>query len=196
MDSGESLDILDTWQEPDGTHVARINGLGTEFRAPTRDEALEAAADELSQLQETAEGRELMARHGLFERYAYVRGKYAQVHAHVGAQTPATEPLTEAGFEALMASGAPFVVDFWATWCQPCKSFAPIFESVADEMRDELQFRAADLEAEASLAERLEVLAVPTIIGFAGGVERYRTVGALRRTELIDSLRTHVLGQP
>lgn len=81
-------------------------------------------------------------------------------------------------FNAALSSGEPFLVDFFATWCGPCKQMAPIFEEFA-VLHDEIHAAKVDIDAEPTLAETCGVRSVPTFILFRNGKEFARALGAM-----------------
>jgi thioredoxin 2 len=85
-----------------------------------------------------------------------------------------------ASFDRFLArSELPLVVDFWATWCGPCKMMAPVFARAAREHAGRLVFGKVETDAEADLAGRFAIRSIPTLILFRDGVERARITGAL-----------------
>jgi thioredoxin 1 len=81
------------------------------------------------------------------------------------------------------------VVDFWAEWCGPCKIMGPIFKDAAREMKDKAKFGKVDVDANQDLAQRFEVMSIPTMIFFRDGEQVERVVGVLSKEELIEKLQ-------
>ena len=75
------------------------------------------------------------------------------------------------------------VADFSATWCGPCKMMAPVFHTVAEDMKDEVN---VDVDENPGLAASNKVFSVPTLILYKDGVETSRSVGAISKYDLID----------
>lgn len=78
----------------------------------------------------------------------------------------------------------PVLVDCWAPWCGPCKSFGPIFEQAARELEPKLRFAKLNTEAENSLGNRWQIRSIPTLILFRNGKESARIAGALPLKQL------------
>ncbi|GKX55189.1 thiol disulfide reductase thioredoxin [Leminorella grimontii] len=76
---------------------------------------------------------------------------------------------TASSFDALLNDDLPVVIDFWAPWCGPCRSFAPIFEDVAQERANSIRFIKVDTEAEPALSARFGIRSIPTIMVFKNG---------------------------
>ena len=76
------------------------------------------------------------------------------------------------------------VVDFWAPWCGPCKTFAPTFEQAARELEPKLRFAKLNTEAQQSIAGRWNIRSIPTLILYQNGKEIARQAGAMPLAQL------------
>jgi thioredoxin 1 len=90
--------------------------------------------------------------------------------------------------EEIVASSVPVVVEFWAEWCPPCKTIAPILDSIAADYADLLRVYKVNTDEHPGLARRYDVMSVPTILAFSDGKLRQRIVGARSRTRLLEEL--------
>lgn len=93
--------------------------------------------------------------------------------------------LTEQNFEELvLQADKPVLVDFWASWCMPCRMIAPLVEELAENMRDTAYVGKVNVDEQPGLAERYKVYSIPTLIKFEKGQEQERLVGVQSKERL------------
>jgi len=95
----------------------------------------------------------------------------------------ATIDITADTFEETIENNDIVIVDFWAEWCGPCKSFAPIYEEVS-EKHDDIVFGKIDTEAEQELAAHFQIRSIPTLMIFREQVVLFSQPGMLNAQQL------------
>ena len=104
----------------------------------------------------------------------------------------ATLEATASTFDSLVDADGITLVDFWASWCGPCRMFAPVFEA-ASEQHTDITFAKVDTEAESELAAQASITSIPTLMAFREGILVYAQPGALPAPAL-EQLITAVRG--
>ena len=98
--------------------------------------------------------------------------------------------LTKENFQTeVIDSDVPVLVDFWATWCGPCRAVAPIIDELAAEYEGKLKVGKVDVDAEQQLAGDFGVRSIPTLLIFNGGKLAEQLVGAVPKSQLVDKLQ-------
>ena len=97
--------------------------------------------------------------------------------------------ITDATFEAeVLQSDKPVVVDFWATWCGPCKMIAPILEEVARDMGDKVKVAKLDVDSNSRTAGKYNILSIPSLLFFKNGQVVDSVVGAVPKSQIVARL--------
>ena len=96
----------------------------------------------------------------------------------------ALQHLTAEGFDEAISAAPLAMVDFWATWCGPCKILSPVVEKLAEEYDGKVLVGKVDTDSEMSLAQRFGISAIPTLIFFKNGAELKRSVGVVSEDAL------------
>lgn len=101
----------------------------------------------------------------------------------------ATIEVSDASFSTeVLSSNKPVLVDFWATWCGPCKMVAPVLEEIASERSEQLTIAKLDVDANPVTARDFQVVSIPTMILFKDGQPVKRIVGAKGKAALLREL--------
>lgn len=103
------------------------------------------------------------------------------------------QQLTTAEFDSVLANAdKPVLVDFWASWCGPCRALGPVVEEVGHEMADKLDVYKVNVDDEADLATRFRIVSIPTLILFKNSEPVHTMVGNLPKADLVSELNANL----
>jgi len=88
-------------------------------------------------------------------------------------------------FESIIKSEKPVLIDFFATWCGPCKTLAPILKQVKDSLGERITILKIDVDKNQQLASKYQVRGVPTLILYQNGKQLWRQSGVLSKEEIL-----------
>ena len=99
--------------------------------------------------------------------------------------------LTKANFDQVIGSAdGPVLVDFWASWCGPCKQLSPIIDEIAAEM-PQVTVGKVNVDNERELAAKFHIMAIPTMLIFSGGEKVKRLTGVKRKSAIVEKLKKY-----
>lgn len=94
-------------------------------------------------------------------------------------------------FSQLINQPIPVLVDFFAEWCGPCKMMTPILKEVKDELGDEVSVIKIDVDKNPELSQQFQIMGVPTLMLFNGGIQQWRHSGLLHKQDIIQIIKKH-----
>jgi thioredoxin 1 len=103
------------------------------------------------------------------------------------------QEVTDTTFEAnVLKAATPTLVDFWATWCAPCRMIAPVLEEIAAENEGRLTIAKLDVDSNPGVAASYGIQSIPTLILFKDGKPVERLVGFMNKKKLMDKIAPHL----
>ncbi|GMA60342.1 thioredoxin [Alicyclobacillus fastidiosus] len=100
----------------------------------------------------------------------------------------ATVKVTDANFEQMLQGDKPVLVDFWATWCGPCKMMAPVLEELSNDVAGKLTVAKLDVDENPTTASKYGIMSIPTMIVFKNGQPVKQLVGYMPKGQLVSQL--------
>ncbi|WP_346697318.1 thioredoxin [Thermophilibacter mediterraneus] len=101
--------------------------------------------------------------------------------------------ITAADFSSVISgSDKPVLVDFWASWCGPCRTLAPVIDQISQEMADRLAVYKCNVDEEPELATQFKIVSIPTLILFKDGKPVHTVVGNMPKPALVSELEANL----
>ena len=99
---------------------------------------------------------------------------------------------TNTSFDSLLEGEKLVIVDFWATWCGPCRMLSPLLDEVEEEMSDKITVVKVNVDDADEIAMRYRIMSIPTLLFFKGGQVVDKTVGAMPKSTLVDKINANL----
>ena len=99
---------------------------------------------------------------------------------------------TKTKFDGLLESEKLVIVDFWATWCGPCRMLSPLLDEVEEEMADRITVVKVNVDDADEIAMRYRIMSIPTLVFVKNGQMVDRTVGAMPKSALVDRINANL----
>ena len=99
---------------------------------------------------------------------------------------------TNTSFDGLLEDERLVIVDFWATWCGPCRMLSPLLDEVEEEMADKIVVVKVNIDDADEIALRYRIMSIPTLLFFKGGELVDKSVGAMPKNVLVDRINKNL----
>ena len=99
---------------------------------------------------------------------------------------------TNTNFDELLQEEKLVIVDFWATWCGPCRMLSPLLDEVEAEMADQVEVVKVNVDDADEIAMRFRIMSIPTLLFFKNGQMVDRSVGAMPKSALVDKINANL----
>ena len=99
---------------------------------------------------------------------------------------------TNTNFDELLQEEKLVIVDFWATWCGPCRMLSPLLDEVEEEMADKVEVVKVNVDDADEIAMRYRIMSIPTLLFFKNGQMVDRSVGAMPKSALVDKINANL----
>ena len=99
---------------------------------------------------------------------------------------------TTTNFDELLQEEKLVIVDFWATWCGPCRMLSPLLDEVEAEMADKVEVVKVNVDDADEIAMRFRIMSIPTLLFFKNGQMVDRSVGAMPKSALVDKINANL----
>ena len=99
---------------------------------------------------------------------------------------------TNTSFDELLQSEKLVIVDFWATWCGPCRMLSPLLDEVEAEMEDKVEVVKVNVDDADEIAMKYRIMNIPTLLFFKNGAMVDRSVGAMPKSALVDKINANL----
>ncbi|MBQ9195373.1 MAG: thioredoxin [Bacteroidales bacterium] len=100
--------------------------------------------------------------------------------------------ITNENFESLKNGNLPLVVDFWATWCGPCRMLSPILDELEEEMASQITVVKVNVDDADEIAAQYRIMSIPTLLFFKNGQQVDKTVGAMPKPTLAEKIKANL----